>query len=379
MRSAVRLAFVLLLLSLLLPVVDARAQEPYVNAFYGAVNDLSSDGLRAVGSKAGPHLSFAGYWDGTGSFFPLFDPEPERFTAASAVDADGSTIAGDDDSSGVGARMSFQWNAADGIVPLAGSEVQGSRVSAMSADGSVIFGGVGGRAARWDDGVLTIPMPTGYTDGIPGTLLGQLSDGTMLGSVEPTLGDVPLPDQPTTFRTDGLDLQPLPAPDVGELHATGVSSGGTTAIGYFLDELGFAFPFRWKSGVAGTEFAILTGLGVDAHPQDVDADGDVVVGDYQETAQQRAAFVWTPSGGLRSLRAMLEAAALDTTGMGLVSACCVSDDGRIVAGGGFVARLPEPVPEPGAIARIGAAWLVLLGCAQRGFARTSPVSGAGTS
>lgn len=155
-------------------------------------------------------------------------------------------------------------------------------------------------------------------------------------------------------------------PDVGDLHATRASADGGVVVGYFTDPRGIEFPFRWSDRPL-PQFAQLTERPIDAHAHGVSADGDVVVGRHADpTVPPFEAFVWTPTAGLRDLRDVLEDAGFPLYLDPLWSADDVSSDGSIVIGirryfDGFIAGLPQPVPEPRAGAAALAALLALLG------------------
>jgi uncharacterized membrane protein len=152
-------------------------------------------------------------------------------------------------------------------------------------------------------------------------------------------------------------------------------------IGYYTDPYGFRFPFRWTDQPV-VQFTTLTALGIDAIPNAVSSDGDVIVGGTRLLTGPHpvGAFVWEPSAGLRTLETILAEASVDTSGVFFTAAIGVSADGRIVVGDSFVARMPAPVPEPRVPAAAAAALAGLVGWrrarAQRG---DSSDSAAGTS
>jgi hypothetical protein len=243
----------------------------------------------------------------------------------------------------------------------------------------LLYASAGGNAARWDDGVLSIPTPDGYPDGIPGTLLAARPDGTMIGSL--AVGDPLGSDDAAPYETDGATLEMLPIPDVGVLRATRASADGSIVVGFYTDASGFRFPFRWTDRPVA-QFTTLTDLGIDAIPYAVSSDGNVIVGGTKLLTGPHpyGAFVWEPSAGLRSVEDVLAEAGLDTTGVPFISANGVSADGRFVVGDAFVARIPAPgpVPEPCAPATAAVVLAALVGWrlarAQRGSLDSGPVT-----
>jgi hypothetical protein len=340
---------------------------------------ISGDGQRPLGMGLGmSDSSRPGYWEGLPpggpiptSFVPMQqDLLADTYVTARFASFDGSTIAGESfpadtfGSLGSDPTGGYRWNAIDGVTWLPGFDTPPTRLAGISPDGSTIFGIAAGKAARWDAGVLTILTPPTHPGGMPATLLAERPDGRWIGAASPdAAGSVP-----PLFLTDGIGIEPLWVPEVGDLHATRASADGGVVVGSFTDSRGMEFPFRWSDHPL-PQFAQLTERPIDARAHGVSADGNAVVGRHDSTVHPSEAFVWTPLAGLRDLRDVLEDAGFPQVPLylnPLWSADDVSSDGSIVIGirryfDGFIAGLPQPVPEPGSCAVALAALFALLG------------------
>ena len=106
----------------------------------------------------------------------------------------------------------------------------------------------------------------------------------------------------------------------------------------------------------------------------VSADGSVVVG-QAEGPDDREAFIWDQTHGMRSLEEVLTSQGVDLTGWRLTAARAISADGRTIVGDGFgpggVNAWLAVLPEPGAAILIGVALLALAARARRRPARTA--------
>jgi hypothetical protein len=397
MRKSARKARLALSIALLhAPLVAQGAQDdPFLREVPPGypLYSVSADGLRVAGhSLLSPFHSVAVYfdltWDGS-QWIPmlgpssLIDPVLNTYQPALWMSDDGTVIGIEGFANGGNLLdlditdpplSAFAWTAADGAQPLSGFVSPTSRVAGLSADGSAFFGAADGKAAQWIDGAPVLLTPTGHPDGITGMLLGRRADGKLVGAAT---SDAAIP---AIFLSDGSTLEPVPLPDVGDIHATRASANGAAVIGTYTAD-GVAYPFRWMD-VEANEFVQLTASAVNARPTAVSADGNVVVGTYDDPVGGRTPFVWDPILGFRSLETVMAAA----TGLGnvsLLTAEGVSSDGRTVvglrdSGNGFVARLPASVPEPSTSLGVAAALLVLAGWG-RAQRSESPDSAAGTS
>jgi len=233
----------------------------------------------------------------------------------------------------------------------------------ISGDGSMIIGtletSIGGlitpMAARWDADVVSLFTPDGYPDGLPGYLIGVSASGRLLGYANQSS------QHPGPFVSDGTQIEPIDLPPGAEsCLAEEISDDGSTWVGScFLLANPYAYvPVRWSER-GGLQVAYLSETKVGT-ATDVSADGSVVVGSAYDGGGRRP-FVWTGSTGFRFLEDVLEASGVDTTGVTLnnLFAVYVSADGRTVGGGKFIARLPEPVPEPGSLSGAVAALLAV--------------------
>ncbi|MDX1419470.1 MAG: T9SS type A sorting domain-containing protein [Rubricoccaceae bacterium] len=261
----------------------AMGPEPLAG-FAGLAVDASEDGSVIVGSL----------WTGEpvrweeGALNPLDLLPGDTIGGATGVTADGATVVGYSDPGDGSANEAVRWTAAGNAIRL--GDLPGGGVYGIawdvSADGSVVVGwsmsGNGHEAFRW----------TAEADSMAG--LGDLSGGG--------------------FRSE----------------AYAVSADGTVVVGKGQGEDDTEV-FRW------TEKGDMVGLGTfpgayDITPQDVSADGDVIVGQRDNLS---ASFIWTAEGGIQDLQTVLEDDyGLDLTGWTLRNAYAISDDGTVIVGWG---------------------------------------------
>jgi probable HAF family extracellular repeat protein len=312
---------------------------------------------------------------------------------ANDVSADGSVVVG------VGGDGAFRWTAAESLVRPA------TNARAISADGAVIVGAIGSlnggaEAFRW----AVAGTPQGLGDLPGGSFLSQAFDVSADGSVIVGVGTTAVDDEAFrwTAETGMVGLGGLPGAEVRSV-ALGVSADGRVIVG----EASATQAFRWtaETGMVGLGFlpggnfsqaqaasadgTVVVGTSFVPGPPpspgqpmpeeafrwtesegmvslgdlpggrhiskafDVSADGSVIVGSGDGTADigiPQAVF-WSGGSGPFSLREFLIAAGVSNLdGWRLFEARAVSDDGRTIVGYGrhndvdeaFVATIPEP-------------------------------------
>ena len=122
-----------------------------------------------------------GYWLSGSNLEIISAPNPNQTVAVTAMSADGSVVAGNL-GGGSGTSIAFQWNSGSGsLTQLPGNSGLNSQATAVSPDGSVVVGGkvVSSNGPtvpfEWTNGmVTTLALPAGF---VYGTATGVSNDG----------------------------------------------------------------------------------------------------------------------------------------------------------------------------------------------------------
>jgi probable HAF family extracellular repeat protein len=263
-----------------------------------------------------------------------------------AASADGSVVVGraNTDPINLAGNEAFRWENGSmvGLGVLPGQNE--SWAWDVSDDGSVVVGDsriafvANAEAFRWENGVMEDLgfLPGGYES----TARGVSADGSVV--VGFSYSEV-LPIVVEAFRwengvMEGLGVLPNPYGVFGS-QANAVSADGSFIVGGSYGASGYLEAFLWSNG---TMMALghLPGDRPDSEALSVSADGTVVVGRGAFAGCPGfecvwEAFIWTPDGGMRTLKGFLEGElALDLTGWTLLEARGVSDDGLTIVGVG---------------------------------------------
>ena len=253
----------------------------------------------------------------------------------SGVSADGSVVVGWSRLE-LGHREAFRWTAQDGMVGLGalpGDEHQESVANAISADGSVVVGWSESdlwprQAFRWtaEGGMV------GLGDLPGGSGRSEANDVSADGSVVVGNGSK------MAFRwtvEDGMNsMEGLPTGEGVEdsSYATAVSADGSVVVG----AVSFGFlgtePFRWTVN----EGLVTLGNSARGGAHDVSADGSIVVGSGRFD-QGEGAFLWTAEGGLVGL-GHLPGGEFALVPQG------VSADGSVIVGQAFKTPSNDSIP-----------------------------------
>jgi uncharacterized membrane protein len=222
-----------------------------------------------------------------------------------AISASGLVVAG------IQNLRAVRWTATTGVLalPIAGSGVIASTVTAMDREGMVFVGSLRqmskSQAAVWAGTVQALPFARGGDDS--STAVACSGDGNVVvGTSENLSGVAGLRQQAFIWWAGsggGAAPVPLMAGDAAS-EALAISQDGTTVVGFSYD--GTTSPprrraFWWRQGVAVAEIAPPPGVG-SMIPRALSADGTVVVGDAifgtagDPTSTSRA-FRWTSAGG----------------------------------------------------------------------------------
>ena len=287
-------------------------------------NDVTPDGKVVVGT-----------WNYGDGFIWRWQEEPNPTIVPGgdivAVSDDGSVVAGNWNDPGLGATVAAIWTAAGGWQSLGYIDVCGSYSTAydISGDGTTVVGlawkNCSGRGFRWTaaTGMLELQNLVNGNNRCSaisgdGSALGGFAQGTF--SRTPAYWDA---------STAGVVLD---ANFEGEVH--GFNEDGSISVGTLYFGIGGYYDAFVRD--AGT--GVVTNLGSlhsnwGGNATDLSEDGSVIVG-YDVNGLAREAWVWTSSDGIISLNDRLAAGGL--TGIDPQFVCrAVSDDGKIIVGGGY--------------------------------------------
>lgn len=297
---------------------------------------ISADGTTVVGiscSASSGSDNEAFRWRG-GMMTGLGDLPGGIFRSkANATSSDGSVVVGFSVNHEVNESVgAFYWqNAA--MIDLGDLDGGWSSYQAfdVSANGIVVVGRAHDgeyHPVRWEDGGLFIlgDLPGGDDKG---WAHGISADGTVIvGMVNSESGQ-------EAFRwEDNLmtGLGDLPGGTFGS-EAYRVSADGLTVVGCGHSDSGTE-AFRWKQGVI-MGLGDLPGGSFGSSATDISGDGAIVVGS-SETEFGSEAFIWDEDSGMRNLKTvLLDLYGLDLKDWTLKSANGISDDGRVIVGGGI--------------------------------------------
>jgi probable HAF family extracellular repeat protein len=353
----------LLFIACVCTTTSARAAATFtpLGLFGGAGSeayDVSADGSVVVGFVTSPTGARTGLfrWTAAGT---VILPGPFASSPPS-VSADGTTVVAQYGSlEPLGSA--FRWTAGGSVESLGASAAHD-----VSADGRVVVGldVRNGRelAYRWtpESGIVAL-------GDVPGGSERQWANGVSAdGSV--IVGYVNVQSRDSAFRwTTQTGMVELP-PRSGAPGARRVSAVGLTVVGTrtLPPPVGSIHPqheaFRWaeSNGLIGLG-GLTTQLRFETYAYDVSADGSVIVGAEEPSAdiREHRAFYW--SNGIANLRdELIRLGAPNLDGWHLAEAWGVSADGLTIVGRGrfegqtqaWIATLPYPVPEPSTFALV---------------------------
>jgi len=321
-------------------------------------------------------------WTATEGMVGLgFLSDDDYSSAASAVSADGSVIAGRTGNSIAYLPLStpnnkiFRWTSENGMVGLEhmGSPITGY-VSGISADGNTMTGShnhaIGVEEAfRWNSNEILTSL--GYLNGTDSSSAKAISaDGkTIVGySGYNILSPFVLNENgPKAVRwTSPSGMVPLGGEEENAYsYANGVSANGNTIVGhiryesyienpdsYYPSMIMFIEGFRWTLDGGMVGLGDLPGGDFYSIANEVSDDGKIIVG-YSKTEFGYEAFVWDEVNGMRHLQSILVDCGVDMTGWTLTKATGISADGLSIVGDGinpegkneaWIAVIPEIEP-----------------------------------
>ena len=292
------------------------------------VNDITPDGKVVVGSWNLGSAGFIWRWQE--------DPTPTIIAGGDfvAVSDDGTVVAGTFTDPSVNDQVAAIWTEAGGWQSLGwlpgGLSCPGYSFGYdISGDGTTVVGlawsGCSGRGFRWTAAtgmqeLQNLANGSNRCSAISG-------DGSAMGGfAQGTFSRTPAYWDPSTA---GAVLDP---DFQGEVF--GFNQDGSKSVGTF----GFPGQNFYRAFVRDAGTGVITNLG-SLHSNwagkaiDISEDGNVIVG-YDNNGLARKAWVWTSSDGIISLNDRLVAAGV--TGTADLFVCrAVTDDGKIIVGGGY--------------------------------------------
>jgi len=274
--------------------------------------ELIEDGIENLRATAGDGLTAFGFAaDRLATGYPLGAnsivlgtgdlPGGSVFGEPFGASLDGSIVIGQ--SASEEGTQAFRWTAETGMVgmgDLPGGNFQ-SRALAISNDGQVIVGD--SVSSREIDGtVWTSAEAFRWTEetGMVGLL--DLPGGIFVSSAFGISGNGSV--------LVGESGAPGNSPGANRVPVKWTKSEGWVDLGEFLDDE--AQPDGRRNGIA----------------YDASFDGSVIVG------RAHTSFVWTEESGIRTLQGVMADANIDLTGWSNLQVSAISDNGKIVVGGG---------------------------------------------
>ncbi len=256
----------------------------------GVAYASNSAGTTIVGVRQLTNITAFTYSGGVVTELPNL-PGGTGASAAFGVSGNGSVIVGQASTS-TSATHATKWiaGAATDLGTLTGGSFSLAR--AISVDGNVIVGEsgqtIGARAVRWVGGGAPSSLGV-FTGGTESLANGTNGDGSVI---------------------------------IGE---SGSNVGGTHTAA-----------FRWTSGGGLVDLGNLGGSSLNARAFAVSSDGTIVVGESQTGVGvgNTEAFIWTQGTGMQKLQTVLQSKGMTVplTGWTLLSATCISQDGKVIGG-----------------------------------------------
>jgi probable HAF family extracellular repeat protein len=321
------------------------AYVPYVNAggqlislgdlsggdFNSRATGISADGSIVVGVSHGTGAnSFR--WTETDGMVRLGNlPEGGFFNNVTGISGDGSVAIGFN--IGNAGIKAVQWTDAGGMTALATS---GNSVALGSnVTGSVIVGAMNlsnnEEAFRWTQSGSGVGLGFLTTDGSYSRAFGTSADGSVV------IGESGSSEGMQAFRwTQSNGMTGLGDLAGGSFYssASAVSANGSVVVG-FSESLNGTEAFRWTESEGMLGLGAFTGWIPYSSANAVNADGSVIAGESAVGPGDRAAFLWTMSGGVISLMDLLIANNVDVSHFSnLISATGLSADGKTITGYG---------------------------------------------
>jgi probable HAF family extracellular repeat protein len=315
---------------------------------YAEAVGVSADGLVVVGTSAG----YRAYrWTRAGGMEELAPGSP--YSSARAASADGAVVVGLGDLGDGRTNGAFRWTQAGGMVALASIPGRNSSADGVNADGSVVCGNSessqGPRALRWtsagvDGGTMQDLGTLSTACGLGETIAEGWSisaDGSVVA------GDSSADGESCTrhwFRwvSDGngggtmSDLNVVSNYPAAFARALAISGDGAVVVGIAPSANNIDSAFRWTSTAGMQHIGPPT-----ANPNYISearaasADGSAIVGYFLEGPIGEHAMLWTSAQGPLDLNTYLASLGVDMGDWWLTFANGISADGLTIVGNGY--------------------------------------------
>lgn len=298
---------------------------------YTRAYGISADGSTVIGGSAIGEYFWSFRWtNGVMTALPKSNASNIAISQGHAVSADGSVIVGMEFDLNTYTTSGYRWSATDGlqVLPYETGVVNNNvgSADAISADGSVIAG-YAPSAFRWTtaDSITSLPhLPGGEDD--YSHAHGISADGTIIvGASDSTEGEF-------AFRwTEADGTQQLNIPDASWSDAMGISGSGTTIVGAFsIGTSSSETAFAWTSLGVVTMSSLSIDEGTISRATTSSFDGIWAVGE----SAGRAALWDTRTGSVWDINDIVSSQP-DFTGWTLETATGISADGKKIVGNGL--------------------------------------------
>ncbi|RYD20292.1 MAG: PEP-CTERM sorting domain-containing protein [Verrucomicrobiaceae bacterium] len=298
---------------------------------YTRAYGISADGSTVIGGSAIGEYFWSFRWsNGMMTALPKSNASNIAISQGHAVSADGSVIVGMEFDLNTYTTSGYRWSAVDGlqVLPYETGVVNNNvgSADAVSADGSVIAG-YGPSAFLWTtaDSVTSLPHLTGGENDYSHAH-GISADGTVIvGASDSTEGEF-------AFRWTEVDgTQQLNIPDASWSDAMGISGDASTIVGAFsVGASASETAFAWTALGVVTLSALSIDEGTISRATATSSDGVWAVGE----SAGRAALWDTRTGSIWDINDIV-ASQLDFTGWTLETATGISADGKKIVGNGL--------------------------------------------
>jgi probable HAF family extracellular repeat protein len=305
------------------------------------------------------------------------------------ISADGTVVRGLGTAGGAGSTEAIRWTSATGMQSVnaltsAGASQAylwgmpnltyvsqpGYQVAGYSPDGSVVVGSWSNAADyskpfMWTStGGYTFLPKIPYLDGSEspqGVATDVSSDGKVVVGTSRSDRVNPFAAATEAVRWTESGLQALERHDGTTFGsaANAISADGNTIVGeVWVSTLSESKPFVWTESTGLNIIGAMWGL--TGYATGVSGDGSVVIGYSESFSSDETGFIWTATGGMKSVRTALDdlgVSASDWSSFGTTTS--ISLDGRYVVGTGVRNGHSEaylldlsPVPEPSSVAAL---------------------------
>ncbi len=323
---------------------------------------VSADGYVVAGTAATAEGGVAIRWALAAGMVSLGVLPGDVNSEGICISGDGRRISGR--SNGLMGSRAFMWSSQGGMTAFTGNDPFHDYVSGFAANTDVVVGealNLVPDAARWLNGGADAPLggPVGGFGTGARTAFACSQDGSVV------VGRADTPTGYHAFRwTQAGGYQDLGVLAGGSLSsAYGVSRNGLVVVGSSTDAIGAEQAFKWTAG--GGMQRLTTSVAYQGSiALSTSADGLTIVGIcYQAnnngppytSPPNQTGFMWNNLLGFQNMNAVLVSNSINTSGMSLLDARSISDDGKVIAGTGSYQTPNAPAHVEGYMLRLAGA------------------------